>query len=100
MDQLTAERALRELEPLVGEWTLEAVGPDGVRWPGEGRTIFEWNDWGAHLIARFLTSNGKYLVRKARDAEGETATSLEKPYRATSDKSEGVSLRRAAGEAS
>ncbi|HEY7137393.1 MAG TPA: hypothetical protein VIB48_20215 [Acidimicrobiia bacterium] len=52
MDQLTAERALRELEPLVGEWTVEATGPDGVRWPGEGRAVIEWNDWGAHLVER------------------------------------------------
>jgi hypothetical protein len=57
MDQLTAARALRELEPLVGEWMLEAAGPDGVRWPGEGRTVFEWNDWGAHLIARSTLDN-------------------------------------------
>jgi putative methionine-R-sulfoxide reductase with GAF domain len=53
----------------------------------------------AHLIARFLTSNGKHLVRKAREAEG-TPTEVEKPYRATSEKSEGATLRRAAGEAS
>jgi hypothetical protein len=27
MDQPTAEEALRELEPLIGEWTLEAIPP-------------------------------------------------------------------------
>jgi hypothetical protein len=32
MDQPTAEEALRRLEPLVGEWTLEARPPDGRTW--------------------------------------------------------------------
>jgi hypothetical protein len=35
MDQPTAEEALGQLEPLVGEWTLEAKPPDGPPWPGE-----------------------------------------------------------------
>ncbi|WP_426247374.1 hypothetical protein [Nocardioides sp. LHG3406-4] len=52
MDQPTAERALRELEPLVGRWTFVATGADGTRWPGEGRVTFEWHDSGAHLIQR------------------------------------------------
>jgi hypothetical protein len=30
MDQPTAEEALKELEPLVGEWTLEAIPPGGT----------------------------------------------------------------------
>jgi hypothetical protein len=50
MDQPTAEQALRELEPLVGEWTLEAKWPDGKLWPGGGRVTFEWHDSGAHLL--------------------------------------------------
>src|ERR1039458_7939707 len=29
MEQPTAEQALQALEPLVGEWTVEAKGPDG-----------------------------------------------------------------------
>lgn len=29
MDQPTAEDALRKLEPLLGEWTMEAGPPDG-----------------------------------------------------------------------
>jgi len=37
MGQASAEQALRALELLVGEWTLEAKGPDGRAWPGEGR---------------------------------------------------------------
>ncbi len=52
MDQPTAERALRRLEPLVGEWTLEAVGADGTPWPGGGRATFEWHASGAHLVQR------------------------------------------------
>jgi putative methionine-R-sulfoxide reductase with GAF domain len=57
----------------------------------------------AHLIARFLTSNGKYLVRKAREKEAvAVAESVAKPYRATSDKNPvETNLRRAAaGEGS
>ena len=53
----------------------------------------------AHMIARFLASNGKYLVRKAREnAPAETPENLVKPYRATSDKNPAeANLRRAAG---
>jgi hypothetical protein len=57
----------------------------------------------AHLIARFLTSNGKHLVRKAREAAAAAlADSAAKPYRATSDKNaaEASARRAAAGEAS
>ncbi|QGK70025.1 hypothetical protein GIY23_11280 [Allosaccharopolyspora coralli] len=52
MDQPTAEEALRRLEPLVGEWSLEASGPDGLPWPGNARATIEWHDSGAHLIER------------------------------------------------
>ena len=52
MDQPTAEQALRRLEPLVGEWALEARWPDGNPWPGGGRAIFEWHGSGAHLVQR------------------------------------------------
>ena len=52
MHQPTAEDALKELEPLLGEWRLEARGADGEPWPGEGRATFEWHESGAHLIAR------------------------------------------------
>ena len=50
MDQPTAEQALHELEPLVGEWTFEATWPDGERWPGGGRVACEWHASGAHLV--------------------------------------------------
>jgi hypothetical protein len=50
MDQPTAEDALHELEPLVGEWTLEATWPDGQRWPGH--VTFAWHESGAHLVQR------------------------------------------------
>ena len=52
MDHPTAEEALKRLEPLVGEWTLEAKPPDGPPWPGEARATIEWHDSGAHLVER------------------------------------------------
>jgi hypothetical protein len=52
MDQPTAHDALRRLEPLVGEWTLEATPPGADPWPGGGRASFEWHDSGAHLVER------------------------------------------------
>ena len=52
MDQPTAEEALRELERLVGEWTLEASWPGGEPWPGGGSVTFEWHASRAHLIER------------------------------------------------
>jgi hypothetical protein len=52
MEQATAQEALRRLEPLVGEWALEASGPDGKAWPGGGRLTFEWHASGAHLVQR------------------------------------------------
>ena len=53
MDQPTAENALKELEPLLGEWTMEAGPPDGDPWPGEGRVSFEWHDSRSHLVERW-----------------------------------------------
>jgi hypothetical protein len=52
MDQPTAQEALKRLEPLVGEWILEAKPPDGPPWPGEARATIERHDSGAHLVAR------------------------------------------------
>lgn len=52
MDQPTAGDALRRLEPLLGEWALEATGADGQRWPGEATMTFEWHESGAHLVQR------------------------------------------------
>lgn len=52
MDQPTAKDALRELEPLVGEWSMTASGADGEPWPGEGRVVFAWHESGAHLVQR------------------------------------------------
>ena len=42
MDQPTAEKALNELEVLIGEWSQEAIPPGGEPWPGEARVTFEW----------------------------------------------------------
>lgn len=52
MEQPTAEKALKKLEPLLGAWSMEAIPPGGESWPGEARTTFEWHDSGAHLIGR------------------------------------------------
>ncbi len=52
MDQPTAEQALKELEPLVGEWRMEAIPPSGEPWPGDARAAFEWHDSRAHLVGR------------------------------------------------
>jgi hypothetical protein len=53
IDRPTSEQALKELEPLVGEWTLEAIPPGGEPWPGEARATIEWHDSGAHLVHRW-----------------------------------------------
>lgn len=53
MDQPTAEEALKRLEPLVGEWTMEARPPGGEPWPGEARVSFEWHESRAHLVERW-----------------------------------------------
>ena len=52
MDQPTAQQALKKLEPLVGEWILEARPPGGEPWQGGGRSTMEWHPSGAHLIQR------------------------------------------------
>jgi hypothetical protein len=52
MIQPTADDALRRLDALVGEWTLEGSPPGGEPWPGGGRSIFEWHPSGAHLVQR------------------------------------------------
>ena len=55
MQRPIAKDLLEKLEVLVGEWRVEATGPDGTRWPGEGRTTFEWHESGAHLVQRSTT---------------------------------------------
>lgn len=52
MKQPTAEEALRKLEPLIGEWKLEAIPPGGEPWPGEASATFEWHESGAHVVSR------------------------------------------------
>jgi hypothetical protein len=41
-DQPTAQQALKDMEVLVGEWTLEAIPPEGEPWPGEAKASFGW----------------------------------------------------------
>jgi hypothetical protein len=43
---------MRALDPLVGEWTMEAGPPDGPAWEGEARVSFEWLG-DAYLIERW-----------------------------------------------
>jgi hypothetical protein len=50
MDQPTAEEALKKLEPLVGEWKLEAIPPSGEPWPGEAQATIGWHESRAHLV--------------------------------------------------
>ena len=50
VDQPTAEEALRALEPLLGEWTLQARWPDGETWAGS--VTFQWLDSKRHLVQR------------------------------------------------
>lgn len=52
MEQPTADHALKELEPLVGEWILEARPPGRKPWQGGGRSTMRWHPSGAHLIQR------------------------------------------------
>jgi hypothetical protein len=52
IDQPTAEDPLKELEVLIGEWTMEAIPPGGEPWPGEARTTFEWMEDNQLLLER------------------------------------------------
>jgi hypothetical protein len=54
IDQPTADQALAELEPLLGEWTLEAIPPGGEPWPGEATASFAWME----------SSDGRLLVER------------------------------------
>ena len=52
MAQPTAHDALRRLDPLIGDWTVEATWPSGERWPGSTTTSFEWHAAGRHVLMR------------------------------------------------
>src|SRR5215204_1217104 len=52
MDQPTAEKALKELEVLVGEWSQTATPASGEPWPGEAKSTFEWLEGGQLLLER------------------------------------------------
>lgn len=55
MGQPSAEQALQALELLAGEWTVEAKGPDGQPWPGQGQASFQWHPSHAHLVQRIAS---------------------------------------------
>ena len=45
VDQPTAEQASKELDVLIGDWTMEAIPPGGEPWPGGARATS--NGWRA-----------------------------------------------------
>jgi hypothetical protein len=72
MEQTSRDPALEPLDAFVGEWTMEAVPPDGPPWPGEGRLGFEWLDGGKFLIQRWTVdlpeAPGGIAIIALRDA--------------------------------
>ena len=52
MGETNARDALHALEPLVGEWELEATWPSGVPGPARGKATVGWHSSGRHLIQR------------------------------------------------
>jgi hypothetical protein len=52
MDQPTNQKALKELEVLVGKWKVEATPPGGPPWPGDAEITFEWMEGAPFLIER------------------------------------------------
>ncbi len=52
MSESTNTTPRERLEPLIGEWTIEATPPGGPPWPGGGRVSFEWLDGAPLLIER------------------------------------------------
>ena len=72
MDQPTAEDAVRRLEPLVGEWTLEASPPEGPPWPGDARLYRVARlrrPPGRALHGRHARSSGRHLHHGLRRGE-------------------------------
>ena len=57
MNQPTAERALHELDVLVGEWTTQATWPNGETYTG--KSTVEWLDSKAHLVQRTVLGHPK-----------------------------------------
>jgi hypothetical protein len=55
MDQPTAETALKELEVLVGTWSIEATPPGGEPWPGGASITYEWLDDDKRLLVERST---------------------------------------------
>jgi hypothetical protein len=50
-----AKAELRKLEPLVGQWTVEAVAPWAPASGERGHTIFQWGPGEAFLVQRWET---------------------------------------------
>lgn len=53
MPESSGNVRIEDLEPLIGEWRMDASPPGGPPWPGEGRVTFEWLEGGAFLCQRW-----------------------------------------------
>ncbi|WP_063629988.1 hypothetical protein [Nocardia sp. BMG51109] len=53
MNASTDDAARKQLEVLVGEWTMQAGPPEGPPWPGAGRVRFEWLGTAPLLVQRW-----------------------------------------------
>jgi hypothetical protein len=56
MDQPIASAALKRLEVLVGEWSMEMVPPEAEPISADARSIFTWHESGAHLLHRWTVA--------------------------------------------
>ena len=95
MDQSAAKDALKELEPLVGEWTMTATPPGGEPWPGEPHLVAVRRDVGeqrqlqpgvsVHLGCRLRRADGpRYPERERRLLAGFALTVSRRKRRAPS----------------
>ena len=53
MKEMSPTPEMAPLEPLVGEWSVEAVAPWAPPGDVRGRTVFEWMPGGAFLLQRW-----------------------------------------------
>ena len=67
IDQPTAEQALKELEVLIGDWTMEAIPPGGEPWPGGARATFEWLEGNQLMLERSDGGDAGGARRHLRD---------------------------------
>jgi hypothetical protein len=102
MEQPTAEAALKELEPLIGQWKLEAIPPGGEPWPGEAWATIEWHDSRAHVVERSTVEmpeapNGIKIMGRFEDGGDTIAGRWEKAEDGTSFETDFELIYRRAG---